>query len=210
MQEKKTDMTFNVVAYSQVPNEDEYFNKVLSWCDQVSKEQDQPAAKNMEIDNWQEREETLAWILHNKRRFWKRGEYFLLEDSNNHQIIASSGIYRSDFCREIAIGSVRTFVNPEYRGKFLLGDYLWPAQLEWAKFNNFKAILISFNDYNRRLINIMKRNGLGVKKNRNENKLFHNGIHELPFQINIKNTPQWIIYHKIDENFHFDWESVRA
>lgn len=190
-------------------------NKIVPWCEEVSVEshpnpnKGSPAAYNMGALNWMEREETLANILWNKKRFYKgNGQYYLLEKDD--KIIAGSGIHRSEFCSDIALGSVRTFVNKEYRGHHLLGEILWPAQLAWATRNNFKVIVLTVNKYNRGVLNVIKRTGLGHQKNRTDKMFFHNGVFEIPFPIEIKGITQWAIYHKIDEDYVFDWESIRS
>ena len=70
--------------------------------------------------------------------------------------------------------------------------------------------MLTVNNYNRRMLNIIKRTGLGYPKNRTTQMFFHNGVFEVPFPIEIKGLSQWAIYHKIDENYDFDWETIRA
>jgi GNAT superfamily N-acetyltransferase len=199
---------FTTVQYSLVEDQSMYFKKILDWCNVASQETDKPAAYNMRISNWEEHEDTLAYILHNGRRFYKRGEYFFLE--KNGEIVAGSGIYRSDFDNNLTIGGVRSWVNPQYRAKFVIGRYLLPLQLNWAKENNYKTIALTFNDYNSRLINYFRRSGFGIIKNRNTNSLFYNGLHELSYQIKVKGTAQWAIYHKIDEEYEPNWEVAKV
>jgi hypothetical protein len=199
---------FTTVQYSLVEDKTEYFKKILAWCDHASKDVDSPASHNMRIEDWQNSEDTLAYILHNNRRFYKRGEYFFLEKSG--EIIAGSGIYRSDFDNNLTIGGVRSWVNEPYRAKFVIGKYLLPLQLKWAKENHYKTIALTFNDYNARLINYFRRSGLGIVKNRNPSSLFYNGLYELPYQIIVKGTKQRVIYHKIDEDYEPNWASVKT
>jgi hypothetical protein len=39
---------------------------------------------------------------------------------------------------------------------------------------------------------------------------FHNGVFEVPFPIEIKGITQWAICHRIDEQYVFDWESIKS
>jgi hypothetical protein len=207
---------YKIVPFTKLNAPGHYIKtKVIPWCEEISIEshpnpdKGSPAAYNMGALNWLERNETLANILWNKKRFYKgNGQYYFLE--KNNAIIAGSGIHRSEFCPEIALGSVRSFVNKEYRGYHFLGDILWPAQLAWATRNNYKMIIITVNKYNRRLLNIIKRNGVGHQKNRTIEKFFHNGVVDVPFPIEINGITQWAIGHRIDEAYKFDWELIRS
>ena len=201
-------MDYNIVPFSKVTDREGYFKKVLEWCDRISKEDEKPAAYNMRIDNWENEKDTLAHILWNKTRFDGRGEYFFLEYRG--RIIAGSGIYRSDFHNQVAIGGVRAFINKEFRSQFLLARHVLPAQLAWATPKDYKAILLTFNDYNKNMIKMFTKTGLGVKKNRTPDMLFYNGVHVIDYPILIKNVPQWAIYHKIDESFDFNWQTIKA
>ena len=207
---------YKIVPFTKLNAPGHYIKtKVVPWCEEISIEshpnpaKGSPAAYNMGALNWMDRDETLANILWNKKRFYKgNGQYYFLEKDT--AIIAGSGIHRSEFCHDIALGSVRSFVNKEYRGYHLLGDILWPAQLAWATRNNYKMILITVNKYNRGLLNIIKRTGVGHQKNRTTEKFFHNGVVNVPFPIEIKGITQWAIGHRIDEAYEFDWELVRS
>ena len=202
------DKNFKVIQYGLIENQEQYFEKILKWCETESKDSSTPAAINMRIDDWQTNEDTLAYILHNKRRFYKRGEYFFLEVDD--QIVASAGIYRSDFDNQVAIGGARSWANADYRAQFVIGRYLLPLQLKWAKANGFKTIVLTFNEYNARLVNHFKRSGLGIVKKRNPDSFFYNGVFEVPHPIMIKSTKQWAIYHKIDEEYEPNWSLIKA
>lgn len=203
-------LEFNTIAVyeSQIINDLEFRENFFSFCKSAFEEKDQPAHTNMWDDNWQTNDNTLLYHLFiSKRLCSETGETFVLKKDDN--IIAVSSIYVSPFDSKVAIGGVRSWVINEYRGKFMIGRYLLPLQLAWAKNKNLKIIALTFNEYNHKLINYFKRSGFGIKKNRNPNSLFYNGLHEVGFPINLQYTKQWAIYHKIDENYIPDWNNIR-
>ena len=192
-----------VVEYSDVDQQD-FFN----FCQAALLDTEQPASINMWDNNWTTATHTLPYLLEVEKRFAENGKFFVL--LNNDKIIAGSGIYQSDFDQHIAICGIRSWVNKEYRGQFLLGSHLFPAQVKWAKANGYKQIAITFNDYNSKLMNIFIRNGAGVKKNRQVDSLFYTGVNQVPFPVTIKYTPQWVLYQKLDPDWEFDYSSIRV
>lgn len=166
-----------------------------------------PASKNMWNNNWKDQSETLPYLLYKKKRFTDpKGMYTILKI--NGEIKAIAGVYISDFDPNIAIGLVRGWVDKEYRGKFVLGNYIAPVQLAWAKEKKCKSFFLTFNEYNKNLVNIIKRNGLGRSKNRNPKKLFFNGVYESPFPVEIQYTKQWVVYDMLD-SYTIDWEKIK-
>lgn len=180
----------------------------IDFLKRASLEINYPAHKNMWSKSWEQEPATLPYLLYRKKRFSNpKGEFHVLKVDD--QIQAVAGVYLSDFDENVAIGSVRAWVSNEYRGKFLIGKHILPEQLAWAKQKNCKLFFLTFNEYNKNLIKIVKRNGLGRAKNRTPDMLFYNGIKEAPFPCNIQYTKQWVVYDVIDENYIFNWDSIR-
>jgi hypothetical protein len=127
--------------------------------------------------------------------------------------VACSGVYISEFSKDIVIAGVRTWVNKNYRHLTLNRDYLLAEQKKWAIDRNAKIIALSFNEYNKNIIQIFKRNRLGENSGRINSRLpkhiFYNGLQEIKFPIIIQYTPQWVIYEKLDSNFTFDWTTIK-
>ena len=75
-------------------------------------------------------------------------------------------------------------------------------------------MFISFNEYNKNLIQVFKRRRFGENKDRINNRqphhLFYNEMNEPKFPVIIQYTKQWIIYEKLDPSFDFDWTSIKA
>ena len=169
------------------------------FCTQASLETSQPASRNMK---------TLSEILH---RF-DRGEFNFLTDDG--KIIGCGGVYISDFSKHISLAGTRTWIKKEYRHLNLVRDYLLPRHKEWSIACGCKQIAICFNDYNKNMKKIFFRNRLGEQNermfHREPKHLFYSNINELPFTVNIQDTPQWILYEKIDPNWEFDWASIKC
>lgn len=183
-------------------------NRFLDFCQSAYQLKADPAHVNMWRDNWVNRPETLPYILFKSEKFSQdKGEFFVLEIDGN--IEAVSGIYRSEFDEKVAIGGVRSWVNQNYRGKFLIGRYVMPWQVSWAKDNHYKTIALTFNEYNKKLINYFVRSGFGIEKKRNEKSLFHKGVNVVPFSVKIQNTEQWAIYDKLDTDYEPSWEKIK-
>lgn len=187
--------------------QESFKEKFLNFCRTASKEIDEPAHRNMFSQNWNVDPNTLPYHIYVSNRFKKNGNFFI--GMINEEIIAASGVYVSEFDKNVAIGGVRSWVNKKYRGKFIIGRHLLPLQLFWAKEKKLKTIALTFNEYNKRLLPYFRRSGFGIKKNRNVNSLFYNGLHEVSHPLTIQHTKQWAIYHKIDETYDPVWEKIK-
>ncbi len=183
--------------------------KFLEFCKNASQDIDQPAAENMWHKEWNNNPHTLPFLLFKGFRFSPpNGEFFIIEDQGS--IVGCSGIYTSEFSKDIAIAGCRTWITKEYRNKSLPREYLLPAQKEWAKKNNCKAIALTFNDYNKNIINTWKRIRAGERRSpRQPYHIFHNNFNEVEFPVTIQYTPQWVIYEILDNSFNFDWQTLK-
>jgi hypothetical protein len=203
-------LEFNTIALYESSAFDsiEFKESFFTFCKAAFEEKDQPAHSNMWDDDWQTNDNTILYHLFvSKRLCCDTGETFVLMEGK--KILAVSSIYISPFDKHVAIGGVRSWVVNDFRGKFMIGRYLLPLQLTWAKNKKLKTIALTFNEYNRDLINYFKRSGFGIKKNRNPSSLFYNGLYEVKFPINLQYTKQWAIYHKIDEEYEPDWGKIK-
>jgi hypothetical protein len=170
-----------------------------------------PAAENMWHDDWLFHTNTLPYLLESTNRFPPDlGEFYMVYDRN--EFIACGGVYKSAFDPHIALAGVRTWINKNYRNKGIVGDTLLTIHKQWAIENNCKQIALSFNDYNKNIINIFKRNRLGEENNRlgkrTTRNLFYNGIKELDFPVTIQYTKQWVIYEQLDPEWTYDWSII--
>jgi hypothetical protein len=168
-----------------------------------------PAAINMWTNDWEDQPNTLPYLLFKDSRYaGDHGEFFLVIYQN--KIIGCSGIYFSDVDTSIAIAGCRTWINKEHRNKSLPREMLLPAQKKWAQDRNAKVIGLTFNDYNKNLIETWKRKRLGENRShRQPYHLFYNNFNEVDFPVNIQYTKQWLIYEKLDSEFTFDWNTIK-
>ena len=197
-----------IVCYSDLPDNSEFFVFLKT----ESLEVDQLASVNLWAEDWKTNTHTLPYLLTNTKRFdGINGEFYVLYD--NDTIIACGGVYISDFSKDIAMAGVRTWVNKNYRHLTLNKDYLLVEHKKWAINRNMKIVALSFNDYNKNIIQIFKRSRLGEKSgrinSREPNNLFYNGLQEVKFPVTIQYTPQWVIYEQLDNSFEFDWNTIK-
>lgn len=202
------DYTVYPIIKSGLLEDSNFQNRFFDFCKLSYRLKTDPAHVNMWRDDWIDRPETLPYMLFKSGKFSRcKGEFFVLEINGNIESV--SGIYRSEFDEHVAIGGVRSWVNRNHRGKFLIGGHMMPYQVAWAQANHYKTIALTFNEYNKNLINYFLRSGLGIKKKRNEKSLFYKGVHVVPFSVKIQNTEQWIIYDKLDINYEPDWAEIK-
>ena len=181
---------------------------ILDYCRQAYEEKAEPSHANMYADDWENNTAVFPYLIYKSDRFKdNKGDMFVLLAGDN--IVALSGVNISDFDSNVALGGVRTWLNKDLRGKFVIGRNILPIQLKWAKEHGMKTIALTFNDYNKRLIPYFKRSGFGIEKKRNPDSMFYNGQFHVEFPVTINYTKQWVIYHKIDDLYQPDWESIR-
>jgi hypothetical protein len=182
---------------------------LLNYFYRAYQEKDHPGHVNMWDENWEEKSFTLPYLIYKSERFRNgNGDMHIILDEQDN-IIANAGVNISDFDPLVALSGVRSWINKEYRTQLLIGKYILPVQLSWAKEKNLKTIAISFNDYNKNLIKHITRSGLGIKKRRGPHSMFYNGQYEVEFPVTINYTKQWVVYHKIDEEYIPNWELIR-
>jgi len=194
-----------IVTYSEIDK-----NLFFNFCKEASLEVSQPASKNMWADNWQERNDTLPYLLEIEHRF-DNGEFYIL--IHKDAIIGCSGVYISEFSPDVCIAGVRTWIHKDFRNDSINREYLLPAQKQWCIDRRCKVIALTFNEYNKNIIQIFKRKRLGELTDRvscrEPRHLFFNGLEELSFPVKIQYTKQWLIYEKLDTSWQFDWNQIQ-
>jgi hypothetical protein len=169
-----------------------------------------PAAVNMWDENWESNNKSLLFILNKRNRFNPpTGDYYIVYDGD--KFAGSAGVYKADFCNEIAIAGVRAWIPKAYQNKGIIRNILLPAHREWAIKNNCKQVALSFNDYNKNMAEVFKgKRRLGESRPpKTERHMFYSGIESLNYPVTIQYTPQWVIYEKLDKNWEFDWSSLK-
>ena len=195
---------FSIYSYSSHDAE------FLNWLENEYKNSTDPARSNIWSNNWPTDSSTLPYILEFTDRFKNsNGNFIILKHGKD--IVGCAGIYISSFSEEIAIAGARAWITERFRNCGLVRNYILPHQKKWAKEHQCKQIALTFNQYNKNLIETFKRNRLGMEKlsSRTSEHLFYNGLEELEFPVIIQNSIQWVIYEKLDNDYNFDWQQLR-
>lgn len=184
----------------------------FSFCKTTSLETTDPASVNMWNHFSVDAKNTIFYKLEKTAYFEEpNGKFFILFFNNN--IIGCSGVYRSTFNYDIFIVGSRTWIKKEFRNLSLNKKYFFPIQKQWVKEKNGKIIALTFNNYNKNIISIFKRNRLGETNTRILGRLpgdlFYDNFNEITFSLNIHNTEQWACFEQLDTNFYFDWSSIK-
>ena len=200
-------MTFVVTTFDRDKDTDD----ILNFCNEEFKDVAQPSHVNMWDENWGNNQyHTLPYLLFKTTKFLNgNGEFFLVKNGN--KIIACGGVYRSEFCTDLSLAGVRTWINRDYRNKQIAREYLLPEGKCWSLKNNFKATALSFNDYNKNIIKTFKRIRLGEnsQRDRTPRHMFYSNFNEVEFPVVIQYTKQWVVYEKLDSAWNFDWNKIK-
>lgn len=197
-------MHFEIKTFSDIDDRSLF----LDFCEQASLEVKQPASENMYHPDWINNPNILPYqILMTDRYSSPNGEFHLLFCDD--KVVACSGIYRSEFNDQLAIAGCRTWINKDFRNLSIAREYLLPEQKRWAIEHNYSAIALTFNDYNKNIIEIFKKRRLGEYRSSREPKhLFYSNFNQVDHPVNIQFTKQWVIFEKLNEKWDFDWRKI--
>jgi hypothetical protein len=180
----------------------------VEFLKEASLETTQPAHVNMYDNDWSRKPNTLMYILEYTERFKVNGLYQVVFDNN--RAIACGGVYASDFSAEVAILGTRTWIHRDYRNRLISREQLLPNERKWAIDHNFKAAILTFNDYNKNLIKLWNRTRLGESRPTRESYHFgYNGVTEVGFPVTIQYTKQYVLCEKLSVDFNYDWGKIR-
>jgi hypothetical protein len=206
--------TKNYIVKSYQSLTDEERDQFYRFLKVQSEETAQPAHENMWDDDWENNPATVLYRLNKSGDFIKDfGEMFVVILRASGKVIAMSGISKSQFHPDVALGGRRTWIKQSMRNRGLPREYLLPRQKVWAEKHGCKIVALTFNEYNKNIIQLFKRSRFAEPLNKEQGRqprhMFYNGLEELPFPIKFMSTKQYVIYEKLDPNWDFDWESIR-
>ena len=165
----------------------------------------------MEVDNWENKPESLLYLLLIEKRFAKEtGGLSLLYSES--KIIALSGYYKSDFNSEIFVIGVRSWVLKEHRFQLLIANEILPEQIEQVNKHGGKTAIITFNESNKAFAKLIDRTNKNLNSKikfffgKNYPEIFRDVI-VWPNPVRIKNVKQWIIIKHLRPST-FDWDSI--
>jgi len=129
---------------------DEQHNKLIALCEDAYYLKE-PAYENYDVNDWQNKPHTLLNLLYHKQRF---GVFNIV--SNDDKPIAMSGAY---IYNDVPIIGVRAFTHPDYRGggHWCQARHIFPQQIKWAESLGYSRVWLTFNEYNHKLVNFLKR-----------------------------------------------------
>lgn len=182
-------------------------NLFFEFLQRTHKNSPNPAYANMWHEQWHEKNNTLPFILEKTDRF-KNGLFQVLFDQGN--IVGCSGAYTSEFSPEVAILGTRLFVCEEYRNQLVFREELLPRERAWAIKTKHRAVMLTFNEYNKNIMVLWFRTRLGKKLDQRQPYHFgFNGLTKIDFPIKIQFTRQYAMYEKLDPTFSYDWNQIK-
>lgn len=141
---------YNVETFTPSTITDEQHNKLIVLCKDAYRLQES-AYENYDVNDWQNKPHTLLNLLFYKKRF----STFSIVSTGNKPI-AMSGAY---VYNDVPIIGVRAFTHPDYRGggHWCQARHIFPVQIDWAETLGYNHVWMTFNEYNHRLVNFLKR-----------------------------------------------------
>ncbi len=185
--------------------------KLIHFCKDAANNNNMPASKNLDVDDWENKSHTLLHNLFIQHRFDKENRAGYLIAEKNNKYIAGSGFYPLDIDPNICIAGTRTYTIVKERGDLSHGNFILPRQLELIKGYNYKTVILTFNEYNLWLKKWIEK--LGKKKSSIIGKKvpeIYFGWSSLDHPINIQYTKQWCLYRHLDESYDTQFHEQMA
>jgi hypothetical protein len=165
---------------------------------------------NYAVDNWESKPSSFLYVFLKTDRFNKgNGGIILVEDGN--KLCGISGFNRSDFHSDIYILGVRTLVDHDYRKNLFMSTYFIPAQIELIK-NFAKMVIFLFDTQDKfNLYTVFCSGKLNLFLFNKLNKFDHiwGNLKSLDYPVYINYTNQNLLYIKLEEDFDFDWKTLK-
>lgn len=162
-----------------------YSQDLESLC-RSSEADDSPAAVNYHWKGWESNPGSLMNALVRERRYDLGFLDLLYEDDG---LTAVSGCYAADWNPSVLVMGSRAYTRRDRRGHhWFHGEHLFPRQWQYAQDHGYQAIIVSFNDYNDRLLRFINLAAAG--RIRFPVPDFYRHLRVLPGRYWIKHTPQ--------------------
>ena len=108
-----------------------------------SKITDSDIAKNYH-PNYRNEPANIFYILNDVNSRYRRGCYYVLE--NEGRYVCSAGWNQYDLDSSIALALTRAYVEPKYRTKYYMGEYILPKIIESTR--GYEHLYITADSYN--------------------------------------------------------------
>lgn len=184
-------------------NSVDYFEHIFNFCKRNYS--DEPIMQNYDVDDWKNKSNTLLYLLYKEKRFDECGYGIYIE---NDEMVAGSGMYRSEIHPDIFVFACRTIKDKSYKGhdKTVMRD-IWAEQVKILKNKNALGIIITYDiSKEKRMFDLFEKDPKLLESSR----LINNGIPELQNlkildkPVIIKETVQRVIYKFFDESMEWD------
>jgi len=143
------------------------------------------AYKNYDINGWENKSYTLLHLIHKKQRF---DMFNIVRDVKP---IAMSGTY---LWKDIPIIGVRAFTHPDYRGggHWCQARNIFPLQIDYWHAQGYEKVWMTFNDYNHRLVNFLRRMSEGKASTFGGPRKIYNNLTWLDQKVEVQYTLQTV------------------
>lgn len=173
---------------------------------------DRPAAVNMRLDDWKNKNNTLMYKLRIDKTF-DTGGYGVFFQENTP--VAGSGFYASEWHDQVFVTATRAYTVQGVKDNFnYIQGEVWHNQLDQIKERGGKIGLMSFNHYNKH----MAETTVSINNPENWSKSFcEDGkwyrkpgkriqpLKAVPYPVIFNYTEQWLVYTVFDEDFEKDF-----
>ena len=113
--------------------------------------------KNFYRDNY-----TVSKILHHISDRFREGNGVFSIIYDNDKTIGYAGAYKHKDDPNVLICLVRAFILKQYRAKNILGNFVLPYQIKYAKENNYKYCWLTYNYHNKYIYDNAKQASAGI------------------------------------------------
>lgn len=202
-----------VVTVTRESVDNKTLRDIEIFCETVEQEKSKPAWENMAFTDWQNKPQTLLYVLLKTNRFTEnKGVFSFLYDNNI--IVASSGAYISDFDPQVVIGGVRAWKLNTLRGGYYISKNIMPIHEDWAVKNNAKVFALTFNEYNFELMQKMNRSGQWERARKSRflfgslRDTYYQDMNVLPYKVLIQQTVQHVLYKNLIDGYSPSWPKI--
>jgi hypothetical protein len=167
---------------------------------------------NYSVENWEEQSSSFLNVFLKQQRFSRPNDGGLVLVEDGDKLCGISGFNRSEFSQHVYLLGCRTLVDSEFRHNLLMSRFFVPTQLEAVK-NKAKLVTFTFDTSNKfSLFNIFTAGKLNLFL---QNKLgdfidMWDRLEAVPFPVRINNASQNVLFIRLDADFDYKWEKIRA
>ena len=168
-----------------------------------------PAAQNMVILDWEKSPGSFLYKLYVDKIYDKENKGGYLLQIKDGQIISGSGFSKWNVDENVCLLYSRTYVLAEHRnnGAQRVGRYSW-EQLKYMRAYQYKAGMITFNEYNARIVELLNGYNSAERTHTVVNGEYYNRHGRkfvpsitYPKKVNINHTDQIVVYYCDDASY---------